>query len=168
MSAKDGIFAGFIKTATGEQPEPEGHVKQSELPDDEPYVLPPIRPDNYTAFRLGKRRERLLIAPATQPFQFPFYHELTDISFDQEYQLGFILFFHAMTVEVLGQNLWPVAHAITSSRCDAIYEYHEKHWPDFSGKTGEPFIKSITIGPPVKLVADENADLERENADPTS
>ncbi len=56
--------------------------------------------------------------------RFPVYHELRDINFDQAYQQGFNLFFHAMTVEVTGENLWPVVHAIASGRCAAIYEFH--------------------------------------------
>jgi hypothetical protein len=117
---------------------------------EEPYILPPLRPDrHYTAFRLGKRRERLRIDRAAQPMRFPSYFQLEDISFDQSHQIGFHLFFRAMTVTVKGQNLWPVVHAISSGRCEAIHEYHAKLY-DPPAK-GEPIIESITITQPAAL-----------------
>jgi hypothetical protein len=157
MSDKDDVFA-YFKKAAGE-PEPEalrntaGGEPEPTDDEDEPYVLPPLRPQKYTAFRLGKRRERLLIDRAAQPMRFPAYHELRDISFDQAQQQGFHLFFQAMTVEVIGKNLWPVVHAISSGRCAAVYEYHAKLYPAPPAK-GEPFIESIKLLPPEALADD--------------
>ena len=154
MSDRDDDVLAFFKKAAGEEPEERrstaGELEPEASGDDEPYTLPPLRPDKYTAFRLGKRRERLLIARATQPFRCPAYHELRDTSFDQACQEGFYLFFHAMTVEVIGKNLWPVWHAVSSNRCAAIYEYHAKLYPALPAK-GEPLIESIKIEPPVAL-----------------
>ena len=154
MSEADDIFAKFRSTEGGQdeakprntagEPEPEP------ADDDEPYILPPLRPEKYMAFRLGKRRERLLIDRAAQPMRFPAYHELRDISFDQAYQQGFHLFFQAMTVTVMGKNLWPVVHAISSGRCAALYEYHAKLYPKPPAK-GEPLIESIKLEPPALL-----------------
>ena len=157
MSDEDNVFE-FFQKAAGQEPKPKNappsHVDSLETEEeDEPYVLPPLRPEKYTAFRLGKRRERLLIARATQPFRFPAYHELKDINFDQDFQQGFNLFYHGMTVEVIGENLWPVAHAIASGRCDAIYEYHAKLYPTPPAK-GDQFIKSIKLEPPAALADD--------------
>ena len=121
---------------------------------EEPYVLPPLRPHrHYMAFRLGKRRERLRIDRAVKPMRFPSYHYLEDISFDQEQQLGFHLFFNNMTVTVRGKYLWPVVHAISSGRCEAIHEYHAKVY-DPPAK-GEPVIESIAITPPATLADDD-------------
>jgi hypothetical protein len=152
MSEKDDIFAKFRtpeepRNTAGSEPEPEPSD------DDEPYILPPLRPDNYTAFRLGKRRERLLIARAAEPMRFPAYHELRDISFDQAHQQGFYLFFQAMTVSVLGKNLWPVVHAISNSRCASIYEYNAKLFPALPAKD-EPLIERIKLLPPESLAED--------------
>lgn len=158
MSDREDVFA-FFKKAAGEEPEPKPAkpsavaALEAEADDDEPYILPPLRPEQYTAFRLGKRRERLMIARAAQPLRFPFYHELRDISFEQEFQQGFNLFFQAMTVEIIGENLWPVAHAIASGRCDGIYEYHAKLYPALPA-SGYPLIRSIVIAPPVALADD--------------
>ena len=91
-----------------------------------------------------KARDRARIVRATQPMRFPVYHELRDINFDQAYQQGFNLFFHAMTVEVMGENLWPVGHAIASGRCAAIYEFHADLYPAPPPK-GRPIIKSIKV-----------------------
>jgi hypothetical protein len=78
---------------------------------------------------------------------------LRDISFDQAHQQGFYLFFWAMTVEVMGKNLWPVVHAISSGRCEAVYQYHAKRYPSPPAK-GEPQIESIKLSPPVALADD--------------
>jgi hypothetical protein len=155
MSGSDDAFA-FFKKAAGVEPESEstaGGPGPETTGDDEPYILPPLRPEKYTAFRLGKRRERLIIDRAASPMRFPAYHELRDISFDQAYQLGFNLFFQAMTVEITGKNLWPVVHAIASGRCQAVYEYHAKLYPAPPEK-GEPWIESIKLLPPVALADD--------------
>ena len=163
MSEKD-IFAGFMREATGEagtkktpgrkQKEPQAAPEMDDE-DAEPYELLPLRPEDYKAFQLGKRRgERLIIYRASQPMRFPVYHELRDISFDQAFQQGGFLFFHAMTVEIMGRNLWPVFHAIGSTRCAAIYEYHAKLYPAPASE-GEPQIDSIKLLPPEPLADDE-------------
>jgi hypothetical protein len=153
MRDKDDTFAHF-RRAAGQEPEQTSTAQPAPEPEandnEEPYRLPSLHPDKYTAFRLGKRRERLLIARAGQPMRFPAYHELRDISFDQAYQQGFNLFFHAMTVEVTGKSLWPVVHAISCGRCEGIFEYHAKLYPALPAK-GEPLIESIKIEPPVAL-----------------
>ena len=156
MTDRDDDVLAFFRKATGEDPKSKtaAHDEaESERDDDEAYVLPTIRPDRYIAFRLGKRRERLLIDRASHPMRFPAYHALLDINFDQVHQEGFNLFFHAMTVEVTGKNLWPVVHAISNGRCAAIYEYHAKLYPALPAKE-EPLIESITLMPPVALADD--------------
>ena len=160
MSGEDEVLAdkdvlAFFEKAAGQEPEPRSTAGGPEATndDDEPYILPSLRPEKYTAFRLGKRRERLLIDRAAQPMRFPAYHELRDISFDQAFQQGGFLFFQAMTVEIMGKNLWPVFHAIYSSRCAAVYEYHAKLYPAPPAK-GEPLIESIKLLPPEPLAED--------------
>jgi hypothetical protein len=154
---KDNVFDFFAEQAGLKEPKSktqamsEAEQRRSTAggqSDGDPYTLPPLRPQEYTAFRLGKRRERLLIDRAAAPMRFPAYHQLEDISFDQTLQQVFSLFFHEMTVEIMGENLWPVAHAIASGRCEAIYEYHAKLYPAPPAK-GEPVIRSIKIVPPV-------------------
>lgn len=153
---EDNVFSFFQRKAIGREPEETPQRKTGDDPepeatgDDEPYVLPQLRPDDYAAFRLGKRRERLLIDRAGGPMRFPAYHELRDISFDQVHQQAFYLFFQAMTVEVTGRNLWPVVHAISNGRCAAVYEYHAKLYPAPPAK-GEPIIESIKLEPPAPL-----------------
>ena len=162
MSGEEDIFAGFrtpepgkheakARNTGGGDTEPEAGDEY----DPDPYILPPLRPEKYTAIRLGKRRERLLIDRASHPMRFPAYHELRDISFDQAFQQGFNLFYQGMTVEITGKNLWPVAHAISCGRCEAVYEYHAKLYPARPAK-GEPIIESINLSPPVALADDED------------
>lgn len=133
-------------------PEQERDFLKAEDPGDyeEPYVLPPLRPDrHYGAFRLGKRRERLRIDRAVMPMRFPAYCYLIDINFDASHQVGFHLFFTSMTIKVTGKNLWPVVHAISSGRCEAIHEYHSKLYDP--PEKGEPIIEKIEILPPSAL-----------------
>jgi hypothetical protein len=136
-------------------PETERDFLNAEDPQgyEEPYILPPLRPDRqYVAFRLGKRRERLRIDRATQPMRFPAYCYLVDIKFDSSQQIGFVMYFTSMTVEVLGKNLWPVVHAISSGRCEAIHEYHSKIYD--APPKGAPIIESIKLTPPEALADD--------------
>ena len=149
MSGKDDMWSRLQREATGEEPETTKE-KEPQPEEDEPYILPQLIPEKYMAFRLGKRRERLLIARAAQPMRFPAYHQLMDISFDQARQEGFIMFFHAMTVVVEGKNLWPVVHAISNGRCAGIYQYHKRVYPSLPDPS-EPLIEVIKIEPPAFL-----------------
>ncbi len=154
MSERDDPFAFFKKSAGMVEPGPRNTAGEPEpFEEEEPYILPPLRPQSYTAFRLGKRRERMFIDRAAKPMRFPAYHELRDISFDQTHQQGGYLYFQAMTVEIMGRDLWPVFHAIASGRCAAVYEYHAKLYPA-KPANGEPLIESIKLLPPEALADD--------------
>src|SRR5277367_2776602 len=98
----------------------------------------------YRAFELRDNATRLHIQCATGPSRFPAYSYLLDIIYDHDYESIFTLVYSFMVVEVTGQNLWPVVHAINFGRCERIREFHKKLY-DPPAKKEDPLIESIKI-----------------------
>jgi hypothetical protein len=63
--------------------------------------------------------------------------------FDHDFQGAFTLMYSFMLVEVTGQNLGEVVHAIYYGNCECIREFHTKLY-DRPAK-GEPVIESVRI-----------------------
>jgi hypothetical protein len=125
--SKDDIKTGGVRLWGGaisdtERPQPkEKSWLQSPAPD------PQDR--SYTAFDIGTVGEyipRLHIRCAANPSHYPTYSTLLDIIVDEAFKSGFTLIYSFMTVEVTGQNLAPIVHAISYGQCERIREFHSK------------------------------------------
>jgi hypothetical protein len=115
-----------------------------------PEKLAPVKPEpepedrSYTAFDVRDRADRIQLQRATEPSRFPAYSYLLDISFDHHLQSAFTLFYSfGMVVEVTGENLGPIVHAIHFGTCERIREFHTTLHD--CPAAGEPLVKAITI-----------------------
>jgi len=68
---------------------------------------------------------------------------LADIRFDHDHETYFTLIYNFMVVQVSGQHLAPIVHAINAEVCASIHEYHAKLY-DPPAK-GTPVIEKIKI-----------------------
>ena len=111
----------------------------------QPPAAKPVAPDDrtYGAFDTLDHPARLHIMRGAGPSRFPAYSYLLDMSFDHHLQSAFTLVYTFMIVEVTGRNLGPIVHAISSSKCERIREYHAKLY-DPPG-SGEPVIEKIVV-----------------------
>jgi hypothetical protein len=98
----------------------------------------------YSAFDTRERADRIELRRATQPSRFPSYSYLIDMSFDHHLRTAIMLFYSfGMVVEITGENLGPIAHAIHFGTCERITEFHKDLYD--SPAPGEPLVKSISI-----------------------
>ena len=98
----------------------------------------------YKAFDTRERTDRIELRRATEPSRFPAYSYLIDMSYDHHLQSAFTLFYSfGMVVEVTGEGLWPVVHAIHFGMCERITEFH-KDLHD-TPAPGEPIVRKISI-----------------------
>lgn len=104
----------------------------------------PLRPDRaYVAFEVREHVQRLHIHCAAQPSRYPAYSSLLDIIHDHDFDKAFTLIYSFMMVEVTGNRLGAIVHAISSGSCERIHEYHSTLYD--APATNEPVIESITI-----------------------
>jgi hypothetical protein len=104
----------------------------------------PLRPDRaYAAFEVREHVQRLHIRCAAQPSRYPAYSCLLDIIHDHDFDKAFTLVYSFMVVEVTGNHLGAIVHAISSGNCERIHEYHRKLYEPPA--TNAPIIESITI-----------------------
>jgi hypothetical protein len=148
MSKDTNTGGGFGRLWSGGRQEKEQPPEPQRPPErawhGEDNVLPLVRPDRtYIPFDIRDHAERMHIHCATQPSRYPSYHHLLDIIFDHNFQGAFTLVYSFMVVEVTGQNLGEVVHAISYGNCGCIREYHKKLYeppaPNMS------VIESVTI-----------------------
>ena len=119
------------KTNRPEQPRPPDKVVQ-------------LRPDRaYVAHEVRDHPQRLHICCATQPSHYPAYSSLLDIIHDHNFDKAFTLVYSFMLVEVTGNHLGAIVHAISYGNCERIGEYHSKLYD--RPPASEPIIESITI-----------------------
>lgn len=87
-----------------------------------------LRPDRaYVAFETqDKHPPRLHIRCATQPSHYPAYSSLLNIIHDHNFDKAFTLVYSFMLVEVTGNHLGAIVHAINYGNCERITEYHAK------------------------------------------
>src|SRR5450759_2104974 len=82
----------------------------------------PLRPDcAYVAFEIREHTQRLHIHCATQPSRYPAYSSLLDIIHDHDFDKVFTLVYSFMMVEVTGNHLGAVVHAISLGNCERIH-----------------------------------------------
>ena len=104
----------------------------------------PLRPDRtYVAFEIRDHAQRLHIRCATQPSRFPAYSSLLDIIYDHDFEKSFTLVYSFMLVEITGNHLGAVVHAINFGNCERIHQFHKKLHD--SPAADEPVIELITI-----------------------
>jgi len=103
-----------------------------------------LRPDRaYVAFEVREHPPRLHLCCATQPSHYPAYSSLLNIIHDHNFDKAFTLVYSFMLVEVTGNHLGAIVHAINYGNCERINEYHAKLY-DQPAAT-EPIIESVTI-----------------------
>ncbi len=103
-----------------------------------------LRPDRaYKAFEVREHPASLHIFCATQPSRYPAYSSLLDIIHDHDFDKVFTLLYSFMLVEVTGNHLAEVVHAISYRNCERITEFHTKHH-DRPAAT-DPIIESVRI-----------------------
>lgn len=111
-----------------QQPFPEAREWQEERKRPPEIEMPPplvISDDRvYRPYENRSRPESLILFCAKLPSQFPAYRHLMNISFDHDYGRMFTLFYPFMTINVTGQRLAEVVHAINFRRCAIIREWH--------------------------------------------
>jgi len=104
----------------------------------------PLRPDRaYRAFEVREHPPSLHIFCATQPSHYPAYSSLLNIIYDHDFDKAFTLVYSFMLVEITGNHLGAVVHALNYRNCERITEFHTKHH-DRPGAS-DPIIESVTI-----------------------
>jgi hypothetical protein len=73
----------------------------------------------------------------------PAYSSLLNIIHDHNFDKAFTLVYSFMLVEVIGNHLGAVVHALNYGNCERINEFHTKHH-DRPAAT-DPIIESVTI-----------------------
>jgi hypothetical protein len=103
-----------------------------------------LRPDRaYVAHEVREHPQRLHICCATQPSHYPAYSSLLDIIHDHDFDKAFTLVYSFMLVEVTGNHLGAIVHAISYGNCERINEYHAKFYD--RPVANVPIIESVTI-----------------------
>jgi hypothetical protein len=103
-----------------------------------------LRPDRaYVAHEVREHPQRLHICCATQPSHYPAYSSLLDIIHDHDFDKAFTLVYSFMLVEVTGNHLGAIVHAISYGNCERINEYHAKFYDQPAANL--PIIESVTI-----------------------
>jgi len=74
---------------------------------------------------------------------FPCYNYLLDIIYDHDFESMFTLIYSFMAVEVTGQRLGPIVHAINFGNCERIHEFHQKLYDPPANDA--PLIEAIKI-----------------------
>jgi hypothetical protein len=144
---KDDLFTGGRLWSGGAKEKREPHRAPEPLDarrGAEEKVLPLVIGDRvYRAFDIKENPSRLHIRTALQGSFYPSYHYLRDIRFGHDLESIFTLIYTFMTVEVTGEHLAPIVHAIDSEDCKRIYEFHSKLYDP--PERGAPIIEGIRI-----------------------
>jgi hypothetical protein len=127
-----------------EQPAPE-KVLPLKAPGEVRPATRPAQPHDraYVAFEVRDHANRLHIRCATQPSRYPTYNSLLDIVHEHDFDSLFTLIYSFMTVEVTGQHLGEIVHAVSFGNCERIHEWHRKFYDPPA--PGEPVIEKIVI-----------------------
>jgi len=103
-----------------------------------------LRPDRaYVAHEVRDHPQRLHICCATQPSHYPAYSSLLNVIHDHNFDKAFTLVYSFMLVEVTGNHLGAIVHAISFGNCERINEYHAKLYD--RPAANDPIIESVTI-----------------------
>jgi hypothetical protein len=99
----------------------------------------------YQPYETRTRPESLIFFTAIVPAQGAAYHQLLNCSFDQHHGQSLTLFYPFMRVDIKGQRLAEVIHAVAFYGCAIIREWHRDFYDPPT--RGQPVIESITITP---------------------
>jgi len=103
-----------------------------------------LRPDRaYVAHEVREHPPRLHICCATQPSHYPAYSSLLNIIHDHNFDKAFTLVYSFMLVEVTGNHLGAIVHALSYGNCERMNEYHSKLYD--RPAANDPIIESVTI-----------------------
>lgn len=103
-----------------------------------------LRPDRaYVAHEVREHPQRLHICCAAQPSHYPAYSSLLNIIHDHNFDKAFTLVYSFMMVEVTGNHLGAIVHAISYGNCERINEYHAKMYD--APAADAPIVESVTI-----------------------
>jgi hypothetical protein len=128
------LWSGNAATEKAARPEPQPTTDN----------VVPLRPDRaYAAHEVREHTQRLHIRCAAQPSHYPAYSSLLNIIHDHNFDRAFTLVYSFMLVEVTGNHLGAIVHAISNGNCERINEYHAKLY-DRPAVT-EPIIESVRI-----------------------
>jgi hypothetical protein len=144
------LWSGGAAKEKASRPEPERTTEK----------VVPLHPEDrsYTAFQVREHPPSLHIHCATLPSHYPAYSSLLNIIFDHTFERAFTLVYSFMLVEVTGNNLGAVVHAINYRNCERINEFHAKLY-DHRPAPNEPIIEGIKITAAVeKLMNRDGAD----------
>ena len=97
----------------------------------------------YVAHEVREHPQRLHICCAAQPSHYPAYSSLLNIIHDHDFDKAFTLVYSFMLVEVTGNQLGAIVHAISDGNCVRINEYHAKLYD--RPAANDPVIESVTI-----------------------
>lgn len=98
----------------------------------------------YEAFRVGSVvTERLEIRQALGAWHAPAYRYLMDIHANGRFGTRFVLLYSFMEVEVTGNSMQPILHAIQSGTCAFIQDFHPNEF--ISPQPGVPIITGIKM-----------------------
>ena len=113
----------------------------------------------YVAHEVREHPQRLHICCAAQPSHYPAYSSLLNIIHDHDFDKAFTLVYSFMLVEVTGNHLGAVVHAINYGNCERINEYHVKLYD--RSAPDQPIIEAIRVTAAVKFLAGtEKAETE--------
>jgi hypothetical protein len=148
---KEDLFSGRLWSAKDKReparaPEPEEPRRRA---DDN---VVPLRPDDrtYVAFETREHPSRIHILCATLPSHYPAYSSLLNIIFDHNFEKAFTLVYSFMLVEVTGNHLGAVVHAINYGNCERIREFHSKFYD--RPAADQPIIEAIKVTAAVKFL----------------
>jgi hypothetical protein len=129
-------------TGTGAKEKP----NQPQKPSPPPALKPVAQVNGYVAFETREGTATLHLHRATEPSRFPSYNYLLDIVYEHDFQSAFQLIYSFMAVEVRGEHLDPIIHALNYRNCERIHEYHPKlYTPPPPGQTIVREIKILAV-----------------------
>ncbi len=103
-----------------------------------------VASEEYVAFGVKDRVERLRIRPAKNATRAPSYQYLLDIVYDGDFGTNVVLVFTFMLVTIQGKNLQEVVMALESGTADFIQEFDPALWPKPVDDSA-PCIESIEV-----------------------
>jgi hypothetical protein len=146
---KDDIFRLWSTKETREPartPEPDEQRRGGEK------VVPLHMGDRvYKAFEVKDNPKRLHIRTALQGSFYPSYHYLRDMRFGHDLESIFTLIYTFMTVEITGEHLAPIVHAIDSEDCKRIHEFHPRLY--------DPPERGATIIEKIRILSEEGQEI---------
>jgi hypothetical protein len=88
----------------------------------------PTDGDEYVAFGVRDRAQRLRIRSANAPVNSPGYNILLNVIYDGEKGTNFVLVYTVLMVLVQGKNLQKLIFAIENNHADYIQEFDPARW----------------------------------------